>query len=656
MFSRLLLLVCIAARVAAFAAVTRGPYLQNGAPTAVTIRWRTDTAMASHAQAGTSLENLDHLTSDATPTTEHELRLTDLAPDTIYYYAIGDGAALVEGPGAAWQFRTPPPTGSIKPVRIWALGDCGTGGSGRGIAEAVRDSYLNSPLYRSPDVWLMLGDNAYGVGADAEYQRAVFNTYRATLRTSILWSTLGNHETYTPGVPYFSIFTLPTAGEAGGLPSGTEHYYSFDYANIHFVCLDSMQSLRTPGSPMLTWLTSDLASTAQRWIVAFWHHPPYTKGTHDSDSEIELYEMRVHVLPILEGYGVDLVLCGHSHVYERSYLLNNHYGFSWQITSASLKDSGSGRDDEPDGAYGKDAGSNHGAVYIVAGSSGQTGGGSLDHPAMFVSLNEAGSLVLDVEGDRIDAKFLNRQGVIRDYFTLIKEPLITITAPNPLMREGAGGPATVRLQRDTDIDRALDLDIAIGGTATAGIDYALPLLPATFPAGVSVLELEFSAFADTLAEGDESVSITLLPATGSRISKTAPCATLTLADRPVDAWRFLKFGLQANDGVIAGDSADPDADGQTNLTEYLAGTEPRDAASRFAAAPGRDGAGKFTVRFFGRKGRGYTVLWRASFAAGAWQTLANVPAPAADQIIEIPDPTATGAGQRFYQVVTSGPP
>ncbi len=656
MFSRLLFLVCIAARIAAFAGVVRGPYLQNGAPTAVTIRWRTDTATASHAQAGAALENLDHPASDATPATEHEVRLTGLAPDTLYYYAIGDGVDFVEGPGAAWQFRTPPLPGAVKPVRIWALGDCGTGGLGFGAAEAVRDAYLQSPLYRSPDVWLMLGDNAYSVGADTEYQRAVFNTYRATLRTSILWSTLGNHETYTPGVPYFSIFTLPTAGEAGGLPSGTEHYYSFDYANIHFICLDSMQSLRTAGSPMLTWLTSDLAATTQRWIVAFWHHPPYTKGTHNSDFEIELYQMRQNALPILESYGVDLVLCGHSHVYERSYLLDGHYGYSWQLAPASLKDSGSGRADELDGAYGKDAAARQGAVYVVAGSSGSSGGGSLDHPAMFVSLSEAGSLVLDVEGDRIDAKFLNSRGVIRDYFTLIKAPLITITAPNPVMREGAGGPATVRLLRESDLDRALPLDIAIGGTATPGSDYALPLLPAVFPAGVSVLEVEFSAFTDTLAEGAETVSLALLPDAGHRVSKTAPCVTLTLADRPVDAWRFEKFGPQANDALLAGDSADPDGDGQRNLAEYLAGTEPRDAASRFAAAPGRDSAGKFVVRFLARKGRGYTVLWRAAFSTGAWQTLATVPPPASDQTIEIPDPAAAAAAQRFYQVVTSGPP
>ena len=645
-----------ATRNAMPAFITRGPYLQNGAPTAVTIRWRTDVPTLTEACAGTDASSLNIFAFDPTPTTEHEARLTDLDPDTLYYYAVSDGADFIEGPGAEWTFRTPPAFGTVKPVRIWALGDCGTGRNGSGRAESVRDGYLNSPLYQPPDVWLMLGDNAYGSGADAEYQNAVFDTYRPTLHSSILWSTLGNHETYTPGTPYFSIFTLPAAGEGGGLASGTEHYYSFDYANIHFVCLDSMESARTPASPMLTWLESDLAATGQRWIVAFWHHPPYTKGTHDSDFEIELIEMRENALPILEAYGVDLVLCGHSHVYERSFLLDGHYGYSWQLNAGSFKDAGSGRADEPDGAYGKDPGAHRGAVYCVAGSSGQTGGGSLDHPVMYLSLNELGSLILDVSGDRLDAKFLNHQGVIRDYFTISKAPLVTISAPQPFMAEGSGGPGKVRLFRDREMTRAIPVQLTLSGSATAGSDYGMPALPAIIAIGAQTLDVNISALTDSLAEGTETLSVTLLEDAAYRLPKLARGVTLTIADRPVDAWRFEKFGLQANDPLIGGDDADPDGDGQVNLAEYAAGTEPRDGSSRFAAVLARNGGGQFVVRFLARKGRSYTVLWRPTFSSGAWQTLATVLPPAVNQIVEIPDSAAVTSAQRFYQVIAHGPP
>ena len=153
-----------------------------------------------------------------------------------------------------------------------------------------------------------------------------------------------------------------------------------------------------------------------------------------------------------------------------------------------------------------------------------------------------------------------------------------------------------------------------------------------------------------------TLSVTLLEDAAYRLPKIVRGVTLTIADRPVDAWRFEKFGLQANDALIAGDDADPDGDGQTNLREYLAGTEPRDAVSRFAAVLARNGAGQFVVRFFARKGRGYTVLARASFSSGAWQPLATVLPPAVNQIIEIPDPAANGSAQRFYQVITQGSP
>src|SRR4029453_9609405 len=114
----------------------------------------------------------------------------------------------------------------------------------------------------------------------------------AMLRKTVLWPAYGNHDgrgsdSATNTGPYYDMFTLPKQGEAGGMPSGTEAYYSFDYGNIHFICLESFETDRSANGAMMTWLQSDLASTQQKWIVAFWHHPPYSKGSHDSDTEIE---------------------------------------------------------------------------------------------------------------------------------------------------------------------------------------------------------------------------------------------------------------------------------------------------------------------------------------------------------------------------------
>jgi hypothetical protein len=404
------------------AELIRGPYLQSGSPTSVTVRWRTDVATDSRVFYGTNISDLDRSVIDTGFTREHQVALSGLRPNTTYFYSIGGGNQIF-GVGPEFFFVTSPP--NAKPTRLWVLGDAGTANFNQ---EAVRDAYYAFSANRHTDLWLMLGDNAYDIGTDFDYQGAVFNMYPEMLRKSVLWSTIGNHDTYSSDpngeFPYLNIFSLPTAGQAGGVPSGTEKYYSFDYGNIHFIVLDSMSSDRSSNGPMCTWLTMDLTENTNQWLIALWHHPPYTKGSHDSDDpfgfDFELVEMRQNVVPILEAFGIDLVLCGHSHSYERSFLLQGHYGYSSDFDLATMAlDSGSGRASET-GAYRKEADHDPGTVYVVAGSSGRTSGGDLNHPAMFISLNELGSLVLDIDGPRLDATFLRSDGGIADSFTMLK--------------------------------------------------------------------------------------------------------------------------------------------------------------------------------------------------------------------------------------------
>ncbi|HXG47834.1 MAG TPA: metallophosphoesterase family protein [Methylomirabilota bacterium] len=407
--------------------LVRGPYLQLGTRTSITIRWRTNLPVDSRVRYGLAPDQLTEVVTAPGPTTEHSMRLADLAANTKYYYAIGTSTNQLAG-DATHYFVTAP--AAPKPVRIWALGDCGTASAGVDGSRQVRDAFYRFAGHREPDVWLMLGDNAYYSGEDHEYQVAVFETYHEMLRRCVLWSTLGNHETYAqlnpyPAIPYFDIFDLPTAGEAGGVPSGTEHYYSFDYANIHFVCLDSEESIRQTGLPMLDWLEQDLAANTNEWTIVFWHSPPYTKGSHNSDSRSDsagrLFQMRTNVVPILEAHGVDLVLNGHSHSYERSYPLRGHYGLSTTLTPDMVLDSGSGREDDT-GPYRKPFGpdGNSGVVYVVAGSSGWATFLTGRHPAMHATLLRMGSMVIDVEGSRLHARFLRETGEIDDEFTLLK--------------------------------------------------------------------------------------------------------------------------------------------------------------------------------------------------------------------------------------------
>jgi hypothetical protein len=403
--------------------LTRGPYLQIGTPNSIVVRWRTSGPAVGRVQFGPSPGVIAGSAQEASARTDHEVRLTGLSPETLYYYSIGTPTQTMAG-DATFRFRTSPLPGTARATRVWVIGDSGTADAN---ARAVRDAYGAYAGGRDTDLWLMLGDNAYNDGLDAEYQAAAFDMYSALLRKTVLWPAYGNHDGYgsdagTNTGPYFDIFTLPKQGEAGGVASGSEAYYSFDYANMHFVCLESFETDRSPAAPMLTWLQRDLAATTQPWVIVFFHHPPYSKGSHDSDAEIELMEMRQNAVPILENFGVDLVLSGHSHSYERSFLLDGHYGTSTTFTEAMKRDAGSGRPDQS-GAYTKPSSGmapHEGAVYVVAGVSGQTGGGTLDYPAMYVSQATLGSLVLDVNGSRLDAAFVDSTGVRRDYFSIVK--------------------------------------------------------------------------------------------------------------------------------------------------------------------------------------------------------------------------------------------
>jgi len=409
--------------------VSRGPYLQTGTPTSVIVKWSTLSPTDSKVLYDSAPGSLTSSVSDGTSTTDHEIELTGLSPDTTYYYSVGSTTEVLAGNDLDHFFLTSPVSGTSKPTRIWVLGDSGTANAN---AQSVANAYTTFTGSRHTDLWMMLGDNAYNSGTDSEYQAAVFETYPEMLRKSVLWATLGNHDGYTADSasqsgPYYDIFTFPRAGEAGGEPSGTEAYYSFDYGNIHFICLESYETNRSPGGAMLTWAAADIAATTQEWIIAFWHLPPYSKGSHDSDNsaEIHMTQMRENALPILEAAGVDLVLSGHSHSYERSFLLEGHYGLSTTLTNAMKIDDGDGQEGG-DGAYKAvydEANPYQGAVYITAGSSGKIDGGSLDHPVMVhASLNFLGSLVLDIDDNRLDATFVRSDGSTPDSFTILKSP------------------------------------------------------------------------------------------------------------------------------------------------------------------------------------------------------------------------------------------
>lgn len=499
--------------------VTRGPYLQRGTPTSVIVRWRTDTATDSRVRHGPAPDNLINVVDNPTLTTEHAVGLTGLTPNTTVCYSVGTTSQTLVGGDADHCFVTLPATGTVKATRLWVIGDSGTANA---AARAVRDAYLTFAGSRPTDVWVMLGDNTYLQGTDAQYQAGLFDTYPTLLRNTVVWPTFGNHDdlssnsvdpcgaTPAPCGPYYATFTLPAGAEAGGVASGTEAYYSFDYGNIHFVVLDAATHPACAPScaeawwtTMLDWLTTDLAATTQDWIVAYWHHCPYCKGSHDADTENDLKRMRANVLQILEDHGVDLVLTGHSHAYERSSLLDGFYAIDVTInTDGTILDPGDGRVGG-DGAYYKPLppAPHRGTVYAVVGSSGGQGGDCAMgvHALMRDCLPSTGpsaapgSLVIDINGKRLDARFIDSTCVtpedgacIRDSFTIVKTDVrVTLTSAVTVVNRGESLPFTLELENLTSTSQAFAL-VLIADLPTGPDTVVIPPTPLTLPSGATV--------------------------------------------------------------------------------------------------------------------------------------------------------------------------
>ena len=476
---------------------------QVGSETAI-VKWRGDSDQVCWAKklGDLSKETWPRCVA-ATPTAggHKEGRITDLAPDQTYFYILG-----APGPGAGTieqTFTTAPDTN--KPpkdgnVHIWLIGDSGTATevglfdglpTHPGEAEEVKQGFLAYNADKEPvDLFVLLGDNAYLEGTDEQWQGAFFDVYPEVMNKAAVWPTIGNHEmggtcfdlgpiiplpfplvvflggtsnssdplSYDgdsncvggvpvpgpdgSGPPYLDIFSLPSAGELGGVPSGTEQYYSMDYGNVHLVSLDAQLSNvdADQREAMRQWLIADLSSNVRDWTIVIFHHPPYSKGeNHDSDLEQREIDMRVHFTPVFEDYGVDVVFSGHSHSYERSYYLNGHSGPSntfdpalhAELDEAGEPATGQGAEEYSQVSVG--SGADDKAVYTVAGSSGKvdeldpclpgqilgcTPPDWLQHPAHFFSIAVKGSVVVDATTTSLTSRFIDANGDVVDSFTI----------------------------------------------------------------------------------------------------------------------------------------------------------------------------------------------------------------------------------------------
>lgn len=162
-------------------------------------------------------------------------------------------------------------------------------------------------------------------------------------------------------------------------------------------------------------------------------------------------------------------------------------------------------------------------------------------------------------------------------------PTVTLVANDANAAEQGSNSGSFTLTRTGDTTAALTVRLARGGTATNGSDYQSIATSVTIPAGAASTTVTVTPTADSLAEGNETLTLALQSDVLYMLGSPS-AATVTIADTPVDNWRVTNFGSDANTPSLAGDGADFDGDGLKNLAEYAMGKNPKVANAPQAPA------------------------------------------------------------------------
>lgn len=319
------------------------------------------------------------------PRYRHTVELSGLEPNTEYFYGFlqAGHAPTVNEP---LSFRT----ACLGAFSFLAFGDSGSG--------SAEQQILASQMKReSPSLVLHLGDLAYPRGSFRDFQAYYFDACRDLMKRVPFFPCPGNHDYMTrDAFPYLALHDLPPVESAPESDRG--RYYSFDWGNVHFVSVDSNAPLvfavGGQGS-MLDWLENDLRSTRQYWKIVYFHHPPFAGGPNEADPLSAL--ARKYLVPIVERHGVQLVLNGHEHSYQRTYPLTG------QQTVTQGK----------------------GTVYVTSGGGGYGLYAAHSNPLVAVRHSVHHYLRVDVSNSRLNVRAIGLSGEEIDGFDLAPLPEVS---------------------------------------------------------------------------------------------------------------------------------------------------------------------------------------------------------------------------------------
>jgi hypothetical protein len=384
-------------------------------------------------------------TKSPEPFYQYRAEITGLQPGTTYSYSVSmDGLFTATLSAVQYRFRT----AAAGKFSFLAFGDTGE--------NSVQQRQIMRAMTAESDVAMAIhtGDLAYPYGSFSQYELMYFSVNAAKMSNLPLFPTPGNHDYLGDGgAAYLASHSPPDCDVPD---DDTGRYYSYNWGDAHFVSLDSNLLPYDAADRMIDWLQRDLAQTRKFWKIVYFHHPPYPTGHHRNDPFSAI--ARERLVPILESAGVQLVIGGHEHGFERTH----------PLCDGSAVTSGPS------------------TTYVITGG----GGASLQDlgylPQTATSLALHHYMRFDVDGTRLSARAIDVDGNVIDRFQLAPAPVIaaggvvnaadfsnsvargslaTLFGQNLALRESiAGEPAALELE---------DVSLRIDGTLVP-LSYASP--------------------------------------------------------------------------------------------------------------------------------------------------------------------------------------
>ncbi|HBO52253.1 MAG TPA: hypothetical protein DD471_09745 [Planctomycetes bacterium] len=361
--------------------IERGPQLALASTRSMTIAWRS-LESTEPAVVYWSANGLPSTRTGDRPGTEHVIELDGLLPDTAYFYQLQHGARSV---GEVHNFWTAADTPDAA-IRFGVFGDFGCGCPAQYESIGVlKDS--------QPDLVLTTGDNVYYSGSAREVRQNYFIPMASLIDHVPVYPSLGNHDVITGnGSPFLDSLYLPVNDA-----DGSERFYSFDRGNCHFIALEVTDRAGdlSPGSRQYQWLVRDLQRTAATWVVCYFHHPLYSDSSH-GDAPL----LQIHLAPLFDEYGVDVVLSGHDHTYQRTYPMRAGLVLDGQM--------------EPNYT------DPQGTIYVVTGGGGATLYGLWRSQRLAAGESRRHVVIFDVVGNELNLSAVDYNGSVFDRMKITK--------------------------------------------------------------------------------------------------------------------------------------------------------------------------------------------------------------------------------------------